>query len=76
MSDKLTDTVSSKISHKLHQQSLINGALDGYTMSSLIEHLLTEYVDGKRALYLQLSRAFDDGASKSDLPCQPDGEAE
>lgn len=70
MSEKLLDTVSAKVTPDLHRQALILAGLDGQTVSSLINLLLTEYVAGKRSLHLQLSRAFGEVDGLQDLPHQ------
>lgn len=68
MSDKFLDTVSARITPDLHRQALILAGLDGLTISSLINSLLSEYVEGKRSLHLQLSRAFGEADGLRDLP--------
>lgn len=59
MSEKRLDTVSARITPDLHQQIALLAHTDGITLSDLINNLLVEYRDGKLALHLQLSRAFD-----------------
>lgn len=65
--DKRTSTLSTCVTPELEIAGKALAKGDGMTVSELLCHLLEEYVERKRSLYLGLSQVFGDSP---DLPSQ------
>ena len=61
--EKRSNTVSARISPELETRARAMAELDGRSLSDLIEHLLSEYVEEKRRVHEELSRVFGAGQS-------------